>query len=63
VRLMLKDSLFAVYLNDVAMDYFPMSSLASGRLGVSSRLTKINVWTTSPSLMGRTNGGKVNRNP
>ena len=28
----MKDSLFAVYLNDVAMDYFPMSSLANGRL-------------------------------
>ncbi|MCX6880382.1 MAG: hypothetical protein NTW21_42240 [Verrucomicrobia bacterium] len=50
VRLMLKDSLFVVYLNDVAMDYFPMSSLATGRLGVSSSLTKINVWTTSPSF-------------
>jgi hypothetical protein len=53
---MLKDSLFAVYLNDVAMDYFAMSSLANGRLLVSSRLTNINVWTTSPSLKGLTTG-------
>ena len=60
MRLMLKDSLFVVYLNDVAMDYFPMSSLASGRLGVSSNLTNINVWTTSPSLKEPANGGKTN---
>jgi len=59
----MKDSLFAVYLNDVAMDYFPMSSLANGRLGVSSGLTNINVWTTSPSLKGRTNGGEANKTP
>jgi|GEM_PF-990835 len=63
VRLMLKDSLFAVYLNDVAMDYFPMSSLASGRLGVSSSLSHINVWTTSPSLKELANGGKAKQNP
>jgi hypothetical protein len=45
VRLMLKDSLFAVYLNDVAMDYFAMSSLANGHLGVSSGLRHVQVWT------------------
>ena len=44
------------------MDCFAMSSLATGRPGVASRLTHINVWTTSPSLK-EPNGGKANRNP
>ena len=32
------------------MDCFAMSCLATGRLGVASNLSHINVWTTSPSL-------------
>jgi len=60
VRLMLKDSLFAVYLNDVLMDYFPMSSMANGRLGVSSGLRDIGVWTAAPTraIGVRTSGRK-----
>ncbi|NQU22555.1 MAG: hypothetical protein HQ567_14855 [Candidatus Nealsonbacteria bacterium] len=44
LRLMLKDSLFEFYLNDVLMDCFRMPSMSNGKLGVSADLEDVKVW-------------------
>ena len=44
LRVMLKDSLFELYLDDVLLDCFRMPSMANGKLGVSANLADVKVW-------------------